>query len=573
MKISYLSFLIILGFSFQSSPSKAIIFDNQSIFYGMNDFMDQYPNENNSILDSKWQVISNSTKPSYFNSVGRIYPTGCTAFLIKSNKSKNSQNIYGVTNGHCFGLPYKSNNIKINFKPEQRFYMAFPNTSSTLTIDTVVYQTLYNTDVAIFTFKESVNLKNKKPYNLVNEEQLLNLKNIKLNMISIPIIFDFRNMRAGNILRYSQCIYENPASLIEGDYSFPYSFQHKCNALNGSSGSPISTTHQGNEVLIGIHNTSPSDDLEDEKCLPNHPCEVNGNIKKMENYNYGQDLTKLESCFDKDGKFNLQLPKCFLRWKNGTYDSITGSKLVFKKHSSQDLMVLLKNYKSKNKNFPVAGDIQPFDKDKQIIPWSPENNWIKKWNNDVQLKIFGKILFPIFMTELENEFSITLNSSTEKEKASHGYILLSKNIYDHMKLKYSNSEQFKLIIKFFIAHEISHYIYEWYLMTQTSDFRSIHGGISMDMNQKIQDEYNNSVFKNISLKDFGLLSTESHVEVDWIALAVMKELGLKLSWNQYKEGTSIMYISLSEQDHFIDIESVNSNYIRIDTMKASWNNF
>jgi hypothetical protein len=95
----------------------------------------------------------------------------------------------------------------------------------------------------------------------------------------------------------------------------------------------------------------------------------------------------------------------------------------------------------------------------------------------------------------------------------------------------------------------------------------------MDMNQKIQDEYNNSVFKNISLKDFGLLSTESHVEVDWIALAVMKELGLKLSWNQYKEGTSIMYISLSEQDHFIDIESVNSNYIRFDTMKASWNNF
>jgi uncharacterized Zn ribbon protein len=53
----------------------------------------------------------------------------------------------------------------------------------------------------------------------------------------------------------------------------------------------------------------------------------------------------------------------------------------------------------------------------------------------------------------------------------------------------------------------------------------------------------------------------------------MKELGLKLSWNQYKEGTSIMYISLSEQDHFIDIESVNSNYIRFDTMKASWNNF
>lgn len=573
-------------FFFANTHARAIIFEHEKKFFSMRDFEKAHEGDSFIALNRIWpgvelRQIAPKKLPRELFSIGRIYPTGCTAFLVRSNKSREIRNTYGITNGHCFGMPYNPNNITIDLTTDQSFFMEFPLVENEtggqkirLPIKTVLYQTMHNTDLAVFSLEFDQGLGLFKPYHLISSaENWMNFYELPLNMSGVPIIEAPGSGAITSVIRFSQCKLEDQVSVIEGDFAFPFSFRHKCNALHGSSGSPISYSAREGEVLVGIHNTSPSGEHDGDSCLNNYPCEVVGASKKRVPYNYAQPLTRMESCFDESGVFNSKLTGCYLDWPAATHGRISGNSLIFKKRSAKVILNLLNTFKASKTPFPVAGGKGGFEEDKKTIPWPSGDRWIEFWSNDIQLLLFGKVLFPTYLTSQRNLFHITLNIAFANNPDSHGHILISKNMLEAAQIN-TSPEMYRLYIQFLVSHEIAHYVYEWYLHTHASKYRSINGGISMDPSRKIREAYNaEQFFKDLTPKDFAMLSAQSHAEVDWIALEILKQMDMSISWDQYKAAMSKLYLDLSLQDSFMPVESINANHIRFETLKDSWGNF
>lgn len=196
-------------------------------------------------------------------------------------------------------------------------------------------------------------------------------------------------------------------------------------------------------------------------------CEVVGASKKRVPYNYAQPLTRMESCFDESGVFNSKLTGCYLDWPAATHGRISGNSLIFKKRSAKVILNLLNTFKASKTPFPVAGGKGGFEEDKKTIPWPSGDRWIEFWSNDIQLLLFGKVLFPTYLTSQRNLFHITLNIAFANNPDSHGHILISKNMLEAAQIN-TSPEMYRLYIQFLVSHEIAHYVYEWYLHTHAS---------------------------------------------------------------------------------------------------------
>lgn len=497
-------------------------------------------------------------------------------FLIQAESTSGQKApVYAVTNGHCFGLPYFENTVSKDVTLDQEYRGEFNAGNSSqkkvqFKFSKVLYSSMYQTDIAILEIENSIETVKKAglaPIAVSSRGIGQDFSKLKYFLPSIPIL----HVRGKEVrdIRVSQCHIGNIVQVKEAQFTYHKSIQHQCNSQHGSSGAPLVylNVKSNKWELLGIHNTSPDSENPDNSCEANAPCEVHDDRRIVKSYNYAQDMRALRFCFDQSGKFDIDQHKCPLPLKGAYQGRLSGNNLIFKGSSGVQVVNDLISTVKRSVPLEIMGSKQPFSLEKNEIEFTPEYVWIKTFSKHIQEQIFGQELFPLFLSQ-ENTISIILNKSFEKNANEHGYILVSKNFLDAIYREISDNDQRKLAIQLSLIHEISHYIYEWHLVTYSKNYRSLNGGISLDRTPEIKQAYE-KLFQNLTFQDYQKLVNQSHTEVDWVALAVYKKFIRPLSWLDYKTSISTLYLIISKFRSFSP-KAGNGINIRFETIKDSW---
>lgn len=265
---------------------------------------------------------------------------------------------------------------------------------------------------------------------------------------------------------------------------------------------------------------------------------------------------------------------------SGDLDYTKSSKFpTFKKDSAKNVMDKLTAYKLNQRTFLPMGSRQPWEMIYEELLGKDEFSWILDWNSDVQNNIFGSILFLIKEPE-DIDFRIELNSAFNGEQGpdKHGPLLISTRLLRELKKNSPTDEAFRSTVKFFVAHEVAHYIYDWYITVISKNYVSLNGGLAIDPVPQARKIYlATPAIANMKDSVWVRRSSINHAEVDWIALEIMTRMGQSMTWTEYKSVINIFYQSLFESksneekmEDLKDKDYLNSIEIRLRTIANSW---
>lgn len=576
---------VVVFYTFVVTPSSAIaiVVLNDKKYFSVEEYFSQKQTAFSNVdpaLSNGWPELNdkNLSTPKEIKSIGKLFPIGCTVFLAQARiETRDIAPIYGITNGHCFGLPFYPQTARTNLTPDQDYFVEFNGLDSAhkkarLKVSKIIYSTMHLTDISILELEDAdtqVKSLALAPIKISNIDLTADLSSKIFYLPSIPTIndnFSAIEIRTG---RVSSCKLGDQVKLMEANFTYPKSFRHTCNSQHGSSGGPLITYNNEQKIweLFAIHNTSPDSRNTDNICSANAPCETFQKKTTVEQFNYAQDLRNLYKCFDSKGVFNVALSGCILPWSKDYDRRVSGNYKIFSQDSGtkvlDDLLLAVKN----GNPLEVMGRKQPFEISKDEVKLSDKYIWMQNFNNEFQKKLFGNVFFPLFLSK-QKTIKIVLNKSFSNEPNEHGYILFSKEILDEIYDQMNSNNEKELLIKFALIHEISHYIYEWHLVKIDKDFTSTNGGISMDATTSMAKIYE-KLISRIKPEEYSRLYNQSHAEIDWIALAAYKKFVGHISWKDYKNAVSASYLIFSKFRSY-GPSAVNGIDIRFETIKDSW---
>jgi V8-like Glu-specific endopeptidase len=267
-----------------------------------------------------WQMLNPATAYSGVGLIKIRQSSNCTGFLINTTATAPA---YVLTNAHCLDLlsnlpganeiildkPIRNqgrNRAPLTFTPNYFANTAQPRRS--YEVKKVLYATMKDNDVALLelstTQKDLINT-GIVPLDIAT---LASPAGEKIQVIGVPgdsVPFERQ------FLHQVTCVLGSTVKIQEGAYTWPQSLKHRCSIVGGMSGAPMVAKGK----VIGIVNTGGAEVApHSKKCILNQPCELITNKKTLVtgNENYGQLLTKMASCFDSSGTFNLSPPSCLL---------------------------------------------------------------------------------------------------------------------------------------------------------------------------------------------------------------------------------------------------------------------
>ncbi|MCK6599753.1 MAG: serine protease [Bdellovibrionaceae bacterium] len=563
--------------------AKAIVTINNKNYFSVEEYFAKKQSAYSNFdpeLSSSWPEITDKklSVPNEFKSIGKLFPIGCTVFLAQVRiEPKDRAPIYGVTNGHCFGLPFYPQTARTNITPDQNYFVEFNDLDlaqkkTRLKVSKIIYLTMYLTDIAILELEKidtEIKSLGLEPIKISNIDLTPDLSGKIFYLPSFPTINDNANAIETRVGRVSSCKLGDQVNLMEANFIYPRSFRHTCNSQHGSSGGPLISYNNEQKIweLFAIHNTSPDSENTNNLCNANTPCELFQGKKTVEQFNYAQDLRSLYKCFDSKGIFNVTLSGCILPWFKDYDRRVSGSYKVFSKASGKKALDKLLLAVKNGNPLEVMGRKQPFEISKNEVKLPKKYFWIQNFSNEFQRKIFGNVLFPFFLSK-QKTIKIILNKSFSDGPNEHGYILFSKEILDEIYDQIHSDNEKKLLIKFVLIHELSHYIYEWHLVNIDKNFTSINGGISMDATTPMTKTYE-KLISGIKPEEYSRLYNQSHAEIDWIALSAYKKLVGPVSWKDYRNAVSNSYLIFSNFRSY-GPSAANGIDIRFETIKDSW---
>ncbi len=268
-----------------------------------------------------WQMLNATAVYSGIGLIKIQQFSTCTGFLINNRSSAPA---YVVTNAHCIDLISNlpgANEIIINrkirswskagapltFTPNYFARVAHPRRS--YAVQKVLYATMKNNDIALLELSPTqgeMAAAGIVPLNLATKPSPVGEEIAVVGVPGARVPFDRQ------FLHLATCTLGATVQVQEGVYTWPQSLKNRCSIVGGMSGSPLLAGGQ----VVGIINTSGAEvGLDNQQCLIGEPCELRTHQKQRlitGNENYGQLLTKITTCFNRQGIFDLFQPSCRL---------------------------------------------------------------------------------------------------------------------------------------------------------------------------------------------------------------------------------------------------------------------
>ena len=267
-----------------------------------------------------WQMLPATTAYSGVGLVKIRQSSSCTGFLVNT---KATAPAYVVTNAHCLdslnNLP-GANEIIVNrtiqnwskagalltFTPS--YFAQSPSSKRSYEVKKVLYATMKNNDMALLELSPTQRELIAAGVVPLNISPTPSISGEKIEVIGIP---GDRVSVDRQFLHRATCTLGPTVKVREGVYTWSQSLRHRCSIVGGMSGSPMLARGK----VVGIVNTAGAEVMaRSQKCGLNKPCELGADRKIMVtgNENYGQLLTKMASCFNNQGIFQLSQQSCNL---------------------------------------------------------------------------------------------------------------------------------------------------------------------------------------------------------------------------------------------------------------------
>jgi V8-like Glu-specific endopeptidase len=246
--------------------------------------------------------------------IGNPAVGGCSAALVRYEKSRPQDRAMVLTNGHCFEEGFiPPNTFLLNKDSRRTFLVLDPKSPSPykglgrVTAEKVIYATMTKTDITLYRLTETFE----------EIEKRLGVRALTLSSAptkaggSIEIASGFWAIGyACDVDAISPGHRESvEADVYEWKNALRYS-EPGCDTKGGTSGSPI--VQAGSRTIIGINNTGNESG---EKCTENNPCELDrdGNVVRYEKgLSYVEQIHYIYSCLDSNLNFDVTLDTCNL---------------------------------------------------------------------------------------------------------------------------------------------------------------------------------------------------------------------------------------------------------------------
>lgn len=242
---------------------------------------------------------------SNFNFEGIVALSNCSGSLIRLDNSRDDDNAWILTNGHCLETGMPKPGQVVYGKPSSRTFKLFNDQDRVvgrLTATQIVYSTMTKTDMTIYKLKETY-AEIKTQYGV----------NALLLSSAHPSVSDPIEVISGYWNRGYSCSIEAFISQLKEDkWTTEDSIRYTrpgCVVIGGTSGAPVIRTDT--RAVVGVNNTGSESGY---KCTMNNPCEVdqNGNVSAHKDYSYGQQTYWVYSCLNQYNEVDLSIKGCKL---------------------------------------------------------------------------------------------------------------------------------------------------------------------------------------------------------------------------------------------------------------------
>jgi hypothetical protein len=222
---------------------------------------------------------------------------GCSGAVIRFRDDPSDQALV-LTNGHCVGFPDPGRIFED--RPYDRALSIHARDGSRHRFRTtrIVYATMTGTDVGIVAINATY-----------GQLAALGIDSYQIAPDG-AVVGEEVKLISGYFSTVTACDVEGVVyELREAGWVMHGSYKYRCNAIPGTSGSPLIASASG--LIAGVNNTGNEDGR---RCTMNNPCEVDeeGNIVVVQGMNYGQRTDLILTCVDEAGRFDLDLPGCGL---------------------------------------------------------------------------------------------------------------------------------------------------------------------------------------------------------------------------------------------------------------------
>ncbi|MEV8436772.1 trypsin-like peptidase domain-containing protein [Actinosynnema sp. NPDC051121] len=233
---------------------------------------------------------------------GAVALNGCSGSVVRPPAYQPSDPALVMTNGHCvrFMEPHE---VVVDVPADRRFTLLAADgegTLGTLRASSLVYATMYGTDVALYRLTTTY-----------GEVESMGGRALELSAehpgdgIEIGVVSGYwRHVYSCEVDGY---VHE----LREGRWTWKGSMRYTeaCDTKGGTSGSPVVDVATGK--VVAVNNTGNEDG---ERCTDNNPCEVaeNGEVTVHRGIGYAQQTHQIVPCLTGGGRVDLTAPGCGL---------------------------------------------------------------------------------------------------------------------------------------------------------------------------------------------------------------------------------------------------------------------
>jgi Zn-dependent metalloprotease len=232
--------------------------------------------------------------------------SNCSASVIRFADSKETDQAFGLTNGHCYegGMP-EPGEVVVD-QPSDRTFTLLDKSGEELgdvQATKLLYSTMTKTDISLYQLG--------KTYQELSDEfqgfaPLTLAEKAPADGTAIGVVSGYWKKI------YSCSVDKTVYQLKEAGWTMDKSIKYKqpgCETIGGTSGSPVvdASTHE----VIGANNTGNEDGA---RCTLNNPCEVdeNGNVTVEKGAAYGQQTWWIYTCLTADHTLDLTKDGCEL---------------------------------------------------------------------------------------------------------------------------------------------------------------------------------------------------------------------------------------------------------------------
>lgn len=234
--------------------------------------------------------------------------SNCSASLVRFPDSVDTDRAMMLTNGHCYegGMP-SAGEVLVDRPSSQSGSLldAGGDTVGTVHADRLLYATMTGTDVSLYRLTQTIGaIKSStgiSPLTIAGSHP-------SAGSTFLPSGY-FRRVFPCNLAAFVPTLRED-----QWTWHDSLKYDHSCQVIHGTSGSPVVSTVTGE--IVGINNTNNDDG---QQCTLNNPCEVNadGTITVIQGQGYGQETYWIVTCETPARTFDLDQPGCLLEGGGG----------------------------------------------------------------------------------------------------------------------------------------------------------------------------------------------------------------------------------------------------------------